>query len=180
MSYLRAMMREAERRGAEVTLLSVREMRVRPCVGCEKCRGNASCVLPPDDAHRFADFLRDTDALVIGSPCYWYNMSGALKVLLDRVVYAFIDETRSRLPRPLLRGKTALLVVSCTAPWPFNSLLGYTSGTLRALRHILSAGGVRVKGSLVRTSTQARPLFSPRDERRALRMIRRILPREGA
>ena len=40
--------------GCEVEMLFVRDMQVRPCTGCMKCRSLGRCVLPEDDAHRAA------------------------------------------------------------------------------------------------------------------------------
>lgn len=45
--------------------------------------------------------------LIVGSPCYWGNMSGALKVLLDRMVYAMMGERENGMPIPLHKGKRA-------------------------------------------------------------------------
>ncbi len=70
----------------------VHDLQVKPCTGCMRCRTLGRCVLPEDDAHRVAELLRDADALVVGSPCYWGNMTGELKVLFDRVVYVMMGE----------------------------------------------------------------------------------------
>ena len=55
--------------GCEVETLFVRDMQVRPCTGCMKCRSLGRCVLPEDDAHRAAETIRGADALIVGSPC---------------------------------------------------------------------------------------------------------------
>lgn len=53
--------------GCEVETLFVRDMQVRPCTGCMKCRSLGRCVLPEDDAHRAAETIRGADALIAGT-----------------------------------------------------------------------------------------------------------------
>ena len=104
-----------------VESLTVCDLRVRPCTGCMRCRSLGRCVLPEDDAHRVAGMIRACDALVVGSPCYWGNMSGELKVLFDRMVYALMGERENGLPVALHKGKRAVLVSACNTVWPSAS-----------------------------------------------------------
>ena len=53
--------------------------------------------------------IQEADALVIGSPCYWGNMNGYLKVLFDRTVYGLIGEGKYGIPAPKHQGKPAAL-----------------------------------------------------------------------
>lgn len=62
--------------GCTVETFFVRDLRVSPCTGCMRCSTLGRCVLPQDDAHRAAEAVRRADALIVGSPCYWGNMSG--------------------------------------------------------------------------------------------------------
>ena len=109
---LEAMADEARARGAEVVCERVSSLSVRACTGCMVCRGEGRCVLPPDDAQRVLELLRWCDVLVVGTPCYWGNMPGTLKVLFDRMVYGMMGESRRGMPRPLLKGRRAWLVGS--------------------------------------------------------------------
>lgn len=106
--------------GVEVERFFVHDLTVRPCCGCMKCRSLHRCVLAEDDAHRVAEALRGADALVVGSPCYWGSMSGELKVLFDRMVYALMEDREGRLPAPLHKGKRAVMVATCNTAWPFS------------------------------------------------------------
>ena len=87
----------------------VHDLTVRPCTGCMSCRSKLRCALPEDDAHRVAEAIRTADALVIGSPCYWGNMNGALKVLFDRSVHVMMGEKESGMPVALHKGQRAVL-----------------------------------------------------------------------
>ena len=132
--------------GVEVERFFVHDLTVRPCCGCMKCRSLHRCVLAEDDAHRVAEALRGADALVVGSPCYWGSMSGELKVLFDRMVYALMEDREGRLPAPLHKGKRAVMVATCNTAWPFRVWFCQTSGGFRALREIFRWGGCRVAG----------------------------------
>lgn len=132
----------------EVETLFVHDMQIRPCVGCMKCRSLGRCVLPEDDGHRAGEAIRRADALVIGSPCYWGSMSGELKVLFDRVVYAMMGERENGMPIALHKGKRAVLVATCNTVYPFSVWFHQTSGVFRALREILKWSGFRVVGRL--------------------------------
>ena len=89
----------------DVERIFVHDLTVRPCTGCMSCRSKLRCALPEDDAHRVAEAIRTADALVIGSPCYWGNMNGALKVLFDRSVHVMMGETESGMPVALHKGQ---------------------------------------------------------------------------
>ena len=134
--------------GCATETFFVRDMTVKPCAGCMKCRSLGRCVLPSDDGHRFVEALREADALAVGSPCYWGNMNGALKVLFDRAVYAMMGERENGMPMPLHKGKKALVVATCNTVWPFSVLFRQTGGVFRALREILRWSGFRVVGRL--------------------------------
>ena len=142
---LGAMAREAETMGCEVVEVNTTRMSVKPCIACMKCRTSGNCILPPDDAQRTLQLIRESDALVIGAPCYWGAMPGTLKLLFDRLVYGFIDANRiGRLPVPLLKGRKAVIVTACSTPWPFNRLLRQTSGVVSGLKEILGKSGVKI------------------------------------
>ena len=172
--YLKSMAQMAEEHGNEVTFYNISQMNIRPCLGCEVCREKRSCVLPEDDSVRFLEDLQRADVFVVGSPCYIYNVSGQLKMLFDRIVYGLMKEGKLGLPQPLLKGKRALLVITSTAPWPFNHLLGYTTGTYRALKRILDLGGIRIKGCVMRGNTKKVPAFTQKDIKKSHRLMHRV------
>ena len=79
---LETMKQEIECCNAEAVYVRVPELKVRPCIGCMKCRSSLRCCLPEDDAQRVLQSIRDADALIIGAPCYWGNIVKALKEIL--------------------------------------------------------------------------------------------------
>ena len=135
----------------EVQTVRIQELSIKPCIGCMKCRPDKSCILPQDDAHALAEKVRWADFIVIGCPVYWGNMPGTLKLFFDRNVPLFeYAEARAirYIPKPRLRGKRAALVVSSVGPYPYNLLRSRSGGTVRSLKTILKAGGVKIEAVL--------------------------------
>lgn len=129
-------------------VVRIRELNMKPCIGCLKCRPDKTCIMPRDDAHVLAEKIKDADFLVIGSPVYWGNMPGTLKIFFDRNVplFEYCEAKAIRyVPVPQLRGKKAVLIVSGGSPFPFNLLPSQSRGTVRAFKTILNAGGIKTQ-----------------------------------
>ena len=82
--------------GHEVELVSLRGKSVAFCRGCFVCQEELRCVIR-DDADDICQKALRADVLVFATPIYYYEMSGQLKTLLDRLNplypsdYAFRD-----------------------------------------------------------------------------------------
>ena len=125
----------------------IQDLEMRPCIGCLKCRPDKPCVLPRDDAQVLAEKIKEADLLIIGAPVYWGNMPGPLKVFFDRNVPLFeYCEAKAikYIPRPQLKGKKAILIVSGGAPFPYNLLPSQSRGTIRSIKTVLKAGGIKI------------------------------------
>lgn len=166
---------EAKRLGVEVYNIRVANLQVRPCIGCMKCRASLACIFPEDDAQRTLALLQEADALVVGAPCYWGNMPGQLKVLFDRIVYGMMGESPRGIPLPLHKGKKAILVSTCTTPWPFNVWFRQSRGTVRALREILKWSGFCIVSVIEKPGTKHHPDLTDRDMKRCRKAIRKLL-----
>ena len=132
----------------KIETVRVHDLNIKPCIGCMKCRPDRPCILPRDDAQALAEKVRWADLIIIGCPVYWGNMPGTLKLFFDRNVPLFeYAEARAirYIPKPQLRGKRVVLVVSCVAPFPFNLLRTQSRGTIGALKTILKAAGVKIE-----------------------------------
>lgn len=114
------------------------------CKGCMACRSKMNCILPADDAHKIAEEIKNCDMLIAGTPVYWGNMNGKLKALFDRLVYVLMKESKRGIPLPLHRGKKAVIVTSCTTPFPFNYLCGQSGGAVRAVKEVLKSSGFKI------------------------------------
>ncbi len=130
----------------EVEIVRVHDLNMKPCIGCLKCRPDKTCILPRDDAHSLAESFQNADVLVIGCPVYWGNMPGPLKIFFDRNVTLF-EYCEARpiryIPKPRLKGKSAVLIVNAGCPFPYSLLPSQCRGTIRSLKTILNAGGIK-------------------------------------
>lgn len=165
----------AEAEGAEVSVIRVADLSVRSCTGCMSCRSKLECVLPEDDAQRVLRLIREADAVVIGTPCYWGNIPGNLKVLFDRMVYGLMGESRRGMPLPLHKGKRAAIIATCSTPWPFNILFRQSRGAVNALREILKWSGFRIVATVEKGGTKASPALTERDRRACTKVTRRLV-----
>lgn len=74
----------AKAAGNEVTVVSLRGKKINFCVGCLSCQNTGKCVLD-DDACAIAELIKQADVVAFATPIYYYEMSGQLKTLLDRL-----------------------------------------------------------------------------------------------
>ena len=164
---------ECRQAGVEVQTVAVQQLDIRPCLGCMKCRAAHKCVLPEDDAQRVLKLIQQADALVIAAPCYWGNIPGQLKLLFDRIVYGMMRDT-PRFPEPLMQGKKAVFISTCTTPFPFNILMNQSRGAIRALREIGRFSGWKIVDTIERGGTATRPQLSPRDISKCHKAFRKL------
>lgn len=165
---------EAQALGHEVQWLQVADTQVRPCTGCMACRKTDECVLPADDGHRFAGLVRECDALVVGTPTYWGNMTAPLKLLFDRTVPVFLEENPRGFPLARQKGKRAIIVSTCTTPWPLNVWVKQSRGAIRAVAEVLRSGGMKVVGTLEKGGTWKCRELKPAEQARARRLARKL------
>lgn len=74
----------AQEAGHETELISLREKNISFCRGCFVCQEKLRCVIH-DDADLICQKALKADILVFATPIYYYEMSGQLKTLLDRL-----------------------------------------------------------------------------------------------
>ena len=75
---------EGAKKNNEVEIISVADVKVNPCIGCDRCftsEGNV-CV-QHDDMAGIYEKLKTSDMLVIASPVYFYGISAQLKAIID-------------------------------------------------------------------------------------------------
>lgn len=159
---LRIFHEQAIATGVEVTEVYANDLQIKPCMGCMACRSKRHCVLPEDDAQRVLALIQQADAIVIGAPCYWGNIPGQLKLLFDRIVYGMMRDT-PRFPEPLMKGKKAVFISTCTTPFPFNILMNQSRGAIRALREIGRFSGWKIVDTIERGGTAQHPQLTLRD-----------------
>lgn len=98
----------------EFEIIHAYDLKIKPCLGCFKCRPDNDCILPKDDGHLIGNKLKEADLLVIGTPSYWSNMPAPLKLIFDRNV-SILEHCLDKPPLPNMVGKKALLAVTCAS-----------------------------------------------------------------
>jgi multimeric flavodoxin WrbA len=85
---LKAVLEGAQGRGAAVELVRLYDLDVAPCDGCDACLSGGGCVID-DEGKALMERIEAAQAIVFGTPIYWYAVSGVLKNLIDRTYYAY-------------------------------------------------------------------------------------------
>ena len=86
-----AVLKGAADKGAETRLVNLNELDIKGCQGCEACKKDPGKCAYKDDLTPLLQEMKDCDAIVLGSPIYWFRVSAQLKMLIDRF-YCFMGE----------------------------------------------------------------------------------------
>ena len=79
-----SLIKGAKDAGHQVEHISLKDKNIKFCIGCLACQKSQRCVLN-DDAVWIAEKAKNADTLVFITPIYYYEMSGQMKTLLDRL-----------------------------------------------------------------------------------------------
>jgi len=86
-------LKQCEEKGLTTEFISLADKQIHPCIGCEKCKKEHECSITDDDWEDVASRMLDCEVLVIGSPTYYYDVSGQLKNFIDRT-YSYYHDRR--------------------------------------------------------------------------------------
>lgn len=105
---LNAALDELKKQGFETELVQLSGKPIRGCAACNGCFKNKDkkCVLPDDDFNAYMEKMINSDAILIGSPTYFADVSSETKALMDRAGYV------SMANGGLLRRKVGAAVVA--------------------------------------------------------------------
>lgn len=81
----------ARESGNEVETINLRDKTISFCRGCLACQKVGNCVIK-DDASIIATKMLSADVIVFATPIYFYEMSGQMKILLDRTNPNFLSD----------------------------------------------------------------------------------------
>ncbi len=100
----------------EIEKIYLSDYKINECIACEMCNETCKCVIK-DDMQEIYKKLEEADALVLGSPTYYYNVSGITKMFIDRLYAynAFDNDDRSvwLSPNEIFGIKYAVTVAIC-------------------------------------------------------------------
>lgn len=81
--------------GHNVEHISLKGKEIKFCIGCLACQKTQKCV-QKDDAVWIAEKVKEAETLVFATPIYYYEMSGQMKTLLDRLNPLFPSDYKFR------------------------------------------------------------------------------------
>lgn len=107
-------LRGAQDRGAETQKIILAELNIRPCQGCEACR-YGKCI-QQDDMEKLYPLLKESDALILASPIYFYGLPAHAKAMIDRcqVFWYRQDELGNRDKREIVTRRGVFIAVGAT------------------------------------------------------------------
>jgi len=73
----------AEAAGAQTVTFNLNDPKVRGCQGCKYCREHDGCATQDYLQPMYKEII-EADAVVLGSPIYYHDISGQAKIWLDR------------------------------------------------------------------------------------------------
>jgi multimeric flavodoxin WrbA len=106
----------AREEGLETEVIFLGDYNIAGCTGCEGCKNTYKCVVN-DDMQRIYPRLLEADAIVLGSPTYFYNVSADVKAFIDRCycfeIFAEDDRSVWMGINEVLGGKYAVVIAVC-------------------------------------------------------------------
>ena len=90
----------------DTEFIEIRDYKIKPCTGCENCLKNGRCLIG-DDADMLLKKIEEADGIIIGTPVYLRQITGSLKLLIDR--------TCAWYHRPPLAGKPIFFATTTQA-----------------------------------------------------------------
>ena len=85
----------AKAAGYEVELISLRGKEIKFCVGCLACQKLGRCIIN-DDVNDIMAKVIESDVVCWATPIYYYEMSGQMKTLIDRMNAMYPKDYRFR------------------------------------------------------------------------------------
>ncbi|MBO7538175.1 MAG: flavodoxin family protein [Prevotella sp.] len=120
-----------------VEIVSVRDVKVNPCLGCNACFKNGICA-QKDNMAAIYKKMGQADMLVIASPVYFYGISAQLKAVIDRFHNPIRDSFH-------IKKMALLLVGAATLPELFDAILTEYNLCLKFF-NLEDAGKILVRG----------------------------------
>lgn len=131
--------------GGKTEAVFLRNYDINQCTGCERCRNDLTCTRFSDGMISIYPKIEDADVLVLGSPVYNYNITGLMKLFIDRLYpYYIFSEDRPRRYGSRLAGKNKISVVFSVCE---QTAAGETGFAIEAMSRPLEALGYTTRQS---------------------------------
>lgn len=142
--------------GNEVEFVSLHDKQIGFCKGCFACQKTQRCVIH-DDADVIREKMLTADVLVFATPIYYYEMSGQMKTLLDRMNPLYSSDYKFRRVYML---STATEDEESTPEKAVNGLQGWVDCFEKAeLAGTLFCGGITDPGEALEKAYELEEAF---------------------
>ena len=88
--------------GGEAVLLRIGDMQIAPCRGCDYCHEHSHVCVIRDDMTQVLEQMCASDALVLATPIYFWNVCSQMKAVWDRTFAVHPYEELKRIKRAAL------------------------------------------------------------------------------
>jgi len=85
--------------GATTKIFKLAEMDIADCISCYACKSKGTCAID-DDMHILYDAIQAADAIVLGSPVYFWQVNSIVKRFMDRLLAFIAPDFSTRLNGP--------------------------------------------------------------------------------
>ena len=113
-----SILKGAKEKGAKVDILFLNDLDINECKGCHICWDEKQCCID-DDMNDIYPKIIESDAIIFGTPVYWYGPTALMKGFIDRFVYFNCPKNRVK-----IKDKQAVLAI------PFEEKTAKTSELL--------------------------------------------------
>jgi len=107
---------EIKSKEVETEMIFLGDYSIRGCIGCEGCKNTYKCVIL-DDMQKIYPLILNSDAIVLGSPTYFYNITSDMKAFIERLycfqIFAEDDRSVWSSINEVLGGKYAVVIAIC-------------------------------------------------------------------
>jgi multimeric flavodoxin WrbA len=84
MTLVEAVLKGAADKGAETRMVNLNQLNIKGCQGCMACKKEPGQCATKDDLSPLLTEMKDCDAIILGTPIYWFHVSAQIKMLIDR------------------------------------------------------------------------------------------------
>ena len=164
---LEAFCHAAAKNGHQAEVVHLGEMKINHCLSCNACQEKkVEYCVHKDDLTKFFPTLFSADMLVFGSPVYFGQISGQLKVFIDRLFTCIADHSTFSIR--FIDGKKVGAILTSGSPAPVNAYiteyLKYWLGTFMKMKWV---GGIRIGDLMTDKALDAKPEAIRRPEKLA-------------
>ncbi len=101
----------AKHLGAETQTFALNALNYRGCQACMSCKKNSELCILRDDLSEVLQAVREADVIVLASPVYFGDVTGQMKLFIDRTYCYLVPDFHTNPQRSrLLPGKTFVFV----------------------------------------------------------------------